>query len=542
MTDKVPIWSLDCETDPFKQGRIPQPFLWGVYQGDRGIYEQFEKTADVSEFLKKTRGIFYAHNGGKFDWHYLRESINSDEKLMAINGRLARFNIGKAECRDSYNILPVPLSAFNKMAIDYTLLESNVRHKPENWKLICDYLKSDCENLWQFVMTFFRTYGISLTQAGAAMDYWQKMTKQKAPRQSQANYDRYRPYYYGGRVQCFESGYAKTRFSVIDINSAYPYAMLSKHPLATQSDTSAQLSNKESVFNTSMVTLDAVARGCFPMRGPDGSLWFPYDEKTVREYHVTGYELAAAMDTNTVKIVKVKQVHTFSQVLDFRDYVNHFYTLRKTAKASGDRAGDVFAKLFLNSLYGKFAANPDKYEEFIISNPDLPKWAGWRTEGFLERGQFGSRWLLSRPIPEAKRRHYNIATAASITGYVRAYLWRSLCACDRPIYCDTDSIAARGIGKLQLGTELGQWKLEAECDQYAIAGKKMYAFHIPKDDTWKYASKGVSLKPAQIIRVAQGEDLTFLPEVPTYTIHKGKPVFINRKITKTYRDISKYPQ
>ena len=26
--------AIDCETDPFKAGRVPEPFIWGMYDGN----------------------------------------------------------------------------------------------------------------------------------------------------------------------------------------------------------------------------------------------------------------------------------------------------------------------------------------------------------------------------------------------------------------------------------------------------------------------------------------------------------------------------
>ena len=38
----------------------------------------------------------------------------------------------------------------------------------------------------------------------------------------------------------------------------------------------------------------------------------------------------------------------------FKDYIEYFYELKENAAKNGDAAQKVIAKLFLNSLYGKF--------------------------------------------------------------------------------------------------------------------------------------------------------------------------------------------
>ena len=132
----------DCETDPFMPGRIPKPFAWGYYDGEQ--YQEFRSTLEFVEFLKEQPVICYAHNGGKFDWHFILQELEPYDDIMVISGRIAKCNIGLAECRDSYNILPVPLSAYKKDDIDYAIMEEDERDKPENSEKISAYLKSDC--------------------------------------------------------------------------------------------------------------------------------------------------------------------------------------------------------------------------------------------------------------------------------------------------------------------------------------------------------------------------------------------------------------
>ena len=132
------IWVADSETDPFKEGRIPKPFIWGAYNGTD--YHQFYSTDEFVEFISGIECIVYAHNGGKFDWHFIIDKLDAFSNLMVISGRLAKFQIGLAEFRDSYNILPMPLSAWEKDEFDYTLLEEEVRNIPENKIKIENYL------------------------------------------------------------------------------------------------------------------------------------------------------------------------------------------------------------------------------------------------------------------------------------------------------------------------------------------------------------------------------------------------------------------
>ena len=87
------IWAVDSETDPFKAGRVPAPFIWGAYNGSE--YHSFTKTDDMVDFFLDKDVIVYAHNGGKFDWHFILHRLEQFEPLMVISGRLSKFKIGR---------------------------------------------------------------------------------------------------------------------------------------------------------------------------------------------------------------------------------------------------------------------------------------------------------------------------------------------------------------------------------------------------------------------------------------------------------------
>ncbi len=560
------IGTIDCETDPFEPGLIVEPFLWGILLAD-GTYNEFETVEQVADYVADKDITLYAHNGGKFDYHFLADYIESDDPVSVIAGRVARCKIGRCELRDSLNLFgQTRLADFSKKEIDYRKLHRKVRaqHMPE----IREYLRYDCESLFRLVSAFIERYGMQFTQAGAAMKYWKKHYAPKGfiPASSGAFYDRFAPFYFGGRVQCFASGHAREDFKVIDINSAYPRAMMDKHAYETSPITVAHLP-KDSLVAQSLIELDAVSKGALPVRDADGSLFFPEDESQVRRYYTTGWEFLAGLETGTLFPHKIHAVHLFGNPVDFSGYVEHFYKLRKDAKAAEDKAQDIFAKIFMNGLYGKFASNPSKYEEYVLSEPDSLAYEKWTAAGYEDKGDWGKRSMMIRPLPPSKHKYYNIVTGASITGWVRAYLWRSLLKVENPLYCDTDSIAAKGVSALNLGAELGQWKVEAECDEYAIFGKKGYAFHIKdkprplhvkrqmplsatdeqratwKDDLkcWKLACKGSDLTPEEIIGAATGSEILNLAQVPNYSIHRREISFINRRVRSTYRDIRRMP-
>jgi len=133
-------------------------------------------------------------------------------------------------------------------------------------------------------------------------------------------------------------------------------------------------------------------------------------------------------------------------------------------------------------------------------------------------------------------RFKNVCVAASITGWVRAFLWRSLLTVDRPVYCDTDSIICEAYEGLVIGKDLGEWDIEGEnMTKLAIAGKKLYAT-FQGSVPYKKACKGGKLECADIEEVARGTEVRYDFESPTFSISRA-PSFISRRINQTQNDV-----
>lgn len=523
------IIAADCETDPFKHGRIPAPFIWGWYDGKE--YNWCTDTKEFIDYVRLRNCIVYAHNGGKFDWHFLLPFIPDFEPLMIINGRLSSFKIGTAEFRDSYNILPMAQAKWaEKTDIeDWSIFEETERDKPENWGKIQERLETDVRGLYETVQAFIGEFGRNLTLAGSAMNYWKKhFMIGVPPKTGKEFHEQFRPFYFGGRVECFQKGIIDKPFTMIDIKSAYPYAMKFWHPWGETyeiTDSIDGLSTED--VTKSFIKLRCRSQGAFPYRDKTG-LNFPADNET-REFHVTGWEFMAANETGHLCDYEILQVVSLSSEITFALYVDHFFERKQEAEKIGDKNGRMFAKLFLNSLYGKFAANPANYQEYVI----LPLELGDELSGdewSLCHVINESNGVFNRPLSEDKHRYYNVATAASITGFVRAHLWTALQQVSGRLYCDTDCIVAHDVSGLELGQELGQWGIEGKFSRGGIAGKKLYAF--TGGEKWKTASKGVRLTATEIMRVAKGETVIYSPDAPTFSVNK-QPWFIDRAIKMT---------
>jgi hypothetical protein len=114
-----PLITIDCETDPFKPDRMPVPFLWDAYDGQK--HYTCSGVDELLRYLSGRKSLVYAHNGGRFDFLMpgFLDSISDKQQIKIINGRLASFTIGENEFRDSMLIFPESLKSFCKLEIDY---------------------------------------------------------------------------------------------------------------------------------------------------------------------------------------------------------------------------------------------------------------------------------------------------------------------------------------------------------------------------------------------------------------------------------------
>lgn len=546
----------DCETNPFNGTINIKPFIWGCYSPQSGFLH-FDKTEEFIQYIYKRNALVYFHNGGKFDFHFMLDYITPfDDNVLIINGRLSKFYIGNSEFRDSFLLFPMPLAGYKKEKFDYNLCRPELRDIPENREKILDYLESDCVYLYDLVADFIETYGHNITLAATALKTWTKMSGIKKPKTSERFFDTFTRFYFGGRVECFEKGILDYPLKAVDINSAYPAAMLDFHPWGDDYIVSDKLPSNEEDIKRSFIILDCVSNGALPYREKGKGLSFPADG-IKRQYFATGHEYLAGVELGLITDITIRCVYSFIAKIEFRDYVTHFTEMKVHAKNEIEKRGKkgdlvrkyLFAKLMQNALYGKYATNPKRFRKNMFIPKKLIAGA-MEFEGFLFKDFVGENMaLMESELTENEDGSLNyegdflnVATAASITGHVRAFLLRSLHAVEHPIYCDTDSIVCVDYKGLDMHpSRLGAWDLEGEFETGGVAGKKLYCFKYsgewkkknPKlKDDYKIACKGVRLTPDQILKVCGGAEVKAKNEAPTFSLSRGV-VMTSRTIKMT---------
>jgi len=80
-------------------------------------------------------------------------------------------------------------------------------------------------------------------------------------------------------------------------------------------------------------------------------------------------------------------------------------------------------------------------------------------------------------------------------------------------------------------SRLGAWKLEAECDSAAIAGRKLYALFMGEKCV-KQANKGVAVTSTDIWNVCLGDIVESKRDAPSFKLD-GSYNFISRRVRMT---------
>jgi hypothetical protein len=292
--------------------------------------------------------------------------------------------------------------------------------------------------------------------------------------------------YYGGRCECFFIGQTKeTPLYQLDVNSMYPYVMntygyptklLKVREEIDVSELEKLLAHYCLVAQVRVTTDEP----CYPYRTRE-TLLFPCGSF---DTYLSTPELAYGCARGYID--RVYRVAIYSRAKVFEQYVDWFYTYRLKMKEEGRKLEDGFAKLMMNSLYGKFGQHDDAWTVKDMCSPHV----------FLQDEYFyydEDRWIKIRALFGVIEERTGFrepqnnapAIAAHVTAYARMYLWHLItqAGIDNVYYCDTDSLIVNEAGYLQLQQylgeiELGKLKLEKVHNNLVILGPKSYYSNV----------------------------------------------------------------
>ena len=427
----------------------------------------------------------YAHNGGRFDFNFIVEGLSRLKKeyslieagssVIGIKVKLNAWN--NIYFADSFRILPDSLERIAKRfattqkmtgAIDFSR-ERVSRSNP----LHCEYLKNDCVSLYESLTTFYSDDKISRvkrspTLASAAMKVWRQTLKTPIRVTNQGVQNFVRQGYVGGRCEIFKmSGHNLNSF---DVNSLYPTMMRDK-PMPREHIGST---NDAFDFGFHDVTVFVpetyipVLPHKFEMIDRDKviekKLLFPMGEFRGVFF---SEELKLASECGA-KILKHHRGELFSEDTTlFKDYIDYFYNLRLSNP--GDNAKNYMAKLFMNSLYGKFGQKEERDVLQTIDFSSLPdEYVPFKDDDFFNETK------LIKAKKESRSAYQLVHISAAITAWARIHMARNFyLPYDKGmVYTDTDSVFSRDTFKT--GSGLGELKLEKEIERGVFLLPKGY--------------------------------------------------------------------
>jgi hypothetical protein len=285
-----------------------------------------------------------------------------------------------------------------------------------------------------------------------------------------------------GRNECFYIGRREGgKFYLIDVNSLYPF-VASMLPLPYRlrgygKDIPLKTLDKWARLNFVVAKVEIETEVPYYPCRVNGVVYFPVGNFITT---LCGSELVEALNNRHIKRCLECAVYDAGGL--FYDYVNHFYQMKRQAKEEGDMIRYRMAKLFLNSLFGKFAQWGHEWKRVGISDPKRIEWAtefNETTGEVYELYSFGgSVW---RQGEKRETRDSFPAIFAGITSAGRAYMLSLIqrAGWSNVLYIDTDSLIVNELGMMRLEPlfnmdELGKFKIEAVGDVVEIRGLKDY--------------------------------------------------------------------
>lgn len=288
--------------------------------------------------------------------------------------------------------------------------------------------------------------------------------------------------YMGGRVECFRLGEIKgSDFVLLDYNSMFPYVMkIMDVPVKLinyRIEPDLRLVND--ILKTFCVVAEVDVKTDVPIYAlrNDGKTIFPVGD--FRCFLCTEGLKEALLRGHVKKVIRLA---VYQKDKIFSEYVDFFYGLKRKYKQEKNDIMVKMTKIFLNSLYGKFA---QKCPVQIIEQ-DYTFEGFYRMETYdlvshefeVEYKMFNTK-VIERGWVEGDRSF--VAISAHITEAARLLLWQLIerVGIDRVLYCDTDSIILHThnlsrITDLMDDSNLGYLRIDETFKSLTILGLKSY--------------------------------------------------------------------
>lgn len=290
--------------------------------------------------------------------------------------------------------------------------------------------------------------------------------------------------YLGGEVRCFFRGTCPGNVDHWDVNSLYPHVMMmNQFPVALIDFTiGAKLEMTQAIqerFATIADVLIETDEDSYPVRKGFKTVYPVGRFRAV----LCGPELADAFAKGRVKEVFRMAYYKTGEV--FRSYVDEWFGRKYLYDRAGDHVQRSFAKIMLNSLYGKFGQKTPVWEwDANVVAPD--DWGGFPWRDPVHDILYHCRAIAGKTQRMVRRewcQHSFPAICAFVTSYARHRMRtiRRLLTSREVYYTDTDSIWCPSESSQALcdspglvGDGVGQLRLVGDYQEVQFHGVKQY--------------------------------------------------------------------
>lgn len=489
------IFDVESHIDKHKDNKtIFEPFLWCCIKAryndknDKWVKKKYHGTG-INEFWDLIETFCYAKEKVVLSSHHLEPDfipLQGIKMLQARNWIMMKYithnkilyfefvkDKKKIVISNSGNIFPGSIEYWGNALKMPKLQMPNTSILNDEWIRYC---MNDCEILLEMYLQYFKFLDVhdmgnfKFTAASQAMTTFRHrfMNKTIAIHEHTETLILERQAYHGGRFQAMQIG--KINYSPLarlDINSMYGYIMsneelpyeLRGYQEGCKLDKLVWLMKRYAVI----AELTIISSEPFFPIIKDDKIKYPTGRHT--GIFCTP-EIQYLLDNHT--IVKIGRVAWYKKYPILSDYSRYFLSLRQDYKTNQNKPFEELAKLFVNSLYGKFGQYG--YKDKIIGDCDI------NTIKYEESYNADSNKTIQYMlyggkihVTEKQNGSYNtfVAIAAHITAYGRIMLWKliSQAGINNVYHVATDSLIVNQIGLDKLENEidkmiLGKLKIE----------------------------------------------------------------------------------
>lgn len=513
------IYIADIETSPFLPDAESDYSLTPLFMCIQDFNtEQFlpvitDFDVEIRQFFKNLANVkkpvtIYFHNLD-FDSKFFFDKLPLDEyefSIIPVGGKLAEIRLYKTyktmkgdkettytktalRIRDSLVILLSSLETignfmgFPKGKINYGLeiTEEYIEYCRQDCRIVTKALKmllEFVENQFGLELAIER---LPLTLPAIAKKVWGQLIQKEYPEIPFKYYfakdyinEKYRPFYFGGRVEVFNFNVCKNGY-YNDFNSFYGSIMYNYlFPLPPYKEYKCSKGEQcwkdwnadETFFGAICEVIEDLDIPLVPIRLDNFKIVYPVGRKLCFLFREQiEYLLSLKQKVKLLLLLKCAQMLPI-----FKTFVEKTYFARQKLIEQGLR-DSFFAyllKIFLNALYGKFAERKEK-EKITLMLPDQIDLEMGDVKG--EFVNYGDLILIKVVTPQVMPILTNVFFSMRITALTGMNLHKRL---DKDsFYCDTDSIVSQDM--IEDSAELGHLKPEFRFDKFQAFGPKEYA-------------------------------------------------------------------